>query len=452
MEAQTLTQTVNIVVGQQGLLETGFSFVLAVLMGVVLLVLGVLILGKPKFHLYGQSWILGISLIFIAAGLCFAFSFPRASASPTLSLASNQTNLDISIPEGGGQAMVTTTLSTGTTSPHGYTLAASLTESEPGITMRMKGGDITTDTDLSSSGAPLTIKTTSTTSSGDVTDLTLSFTIDETVAPGAKLLKLVYTISDFGLFTPTTMQSMTTSYCQANMTIYDGTNEEVVLHLTDNRGGTTQAYRVAKLADNNCWMLDNLKLGSTSSTTLLTPVDTDIDANLTLPQIVATGTSDYDNPGIYGPVPGDTGMGATNYGYLYNWSAATAGESSVTMPGTGGSAPYSICPAGWRLPTGDTTGEFADLDRAFGGTGTSSMSGEPNITQWHHNGPFKGVFAGALAGGSDSGGSHGVMGLLWSSSGTGASHAFYAGFNASGVYPALANDRDSGFSIRCILR
>ena len=94
-------------------------------------------------------------------------------------------------------------------------------------------------------------------------------------------------------------------------------------------------------------MLDNLKLGSTSSPLTLTSADTNIASNFILPQLTTTGTPDFDNPAAYGPVPG-----ATNYGYLYNWSAATAGESRTSHDETEGDAPYSICPANWRLPIG----------------------------------------------------------------------------------------------------
>ena len=120
-----------------------------------------------------------------------------------------------------------------------------------------------------------------------VSHLTLTFTIDGTVTPGTKELKLNYQITDNEPITPPapiTMQGMTQSYCQNNMTIYDGSSPSAILTLTDTRADN-QTYQVAKLADNNCWMLNNLKLGSNSGTTLLTPQDTDITSNFTLPQL-----------------------------------------------------------------------------------------------------------------------------------------------------------------------
>ncbi len=120
------------------------------------------------------------------------------------------------------------------------------------------------------------------------------------------------------------IQDITSAQCQALPT-FTGSNNEAVRTVTDNRGGTTRTYEIAKLADGKCWMLTNLKLGSTSGTITLTPADSDVASNFTLPQLTTSGSPDYDNPRAYGPIPGDTGSGATNYGYFYNWSAATAG-------------------------------------------------------------------------------------------------------------------------------
>ena len=248
----------------------------------------------------------------------------------------------------------------------------------------------------------------------------------------------------------TLIQDVTQTQCQALPT-YTGTNEDAIRSVTDNRGGTTRIYRIAKLADNKCWMLDNLKLGSTTGTTTLTPADSNVSSNFTLPQ-VGDSTLDYDNPRAYGPVPGDTGTDATNYGYLYNWSAATAGETQASI--TSGNAQHSICAAGWRLPVGGDynsgIGEFADLDRAFGGTGMSVWSGEANIAQWQHNGPFKGVFAGYWWEGFDA---QGDWGDLWSSSADPdwLGVVFGANFDADGVYPGHYGPRSHGFGVRCLL-
>ena len=248
----------------------------------------------------------------------------------------------------------------------------------------------------------------------------------------------------------TPIQDITSAQCQA-LPVYTGTNNDALRTVTDNRDGTTRSYRIAKLADNKCWMLDNLKLGKTTGTTTLTPANTNIATNFTLPQLITTGSTSYDTPQAMGPVTGDTGNGATNYGYLYNWPAATAGETTSTMPAGSGNAQYSICPKNWKLPTGDTTGDCANLDRAFGGTGQASWSGESNIAKWQNTGPFKGVFSGSWSGSFYGQGSHGYW---WSSSALpgDSGYAFGAYVYPDEVAPGDFDvGRGYGFGVRCLL-
>ena len=252
------------------------------------------------------------------------------------------------------------------------------------------------------------------------------------------------------------------------MTIYDGSNPDAIITLTDTRADQ-QTYEVAKLPDNKCWMLENLKLGSTAGTVTLTPSDSNVVADFTLPQLNDGSRSiiwdpdnpanDYDTPYVHGPVLHDTGMGATNYGYLYNWSAATAGETRTTAPAGSGNAPYSICAAGWRLPTAGwneswepSLSDFVDLDRAFGGSGYGSWGGEVNIAQWQHSGPFKGVFAGVWWG-WEGFNNQGVEGVLWSSSANphGLDDAFNVYFGVAEVIFISTGTRSLGFGVRCLL-
>lgn len=266
------------------------------------------------------------------------------------------------------------------------------------------------------------------------------------------------------------MQAMTKEYCNNNMAIYTGTNEDAVLSLTDDRGGVTRTYRVAKLADGNCWMLDNLKLGSTAGSITLTPTDSNVASNFTLPQVKADNTYDYstnpgnsyDTPQVHGPVPGDTGVGETNYGYLYNWSAATAGETRVTMPGTGyaETARYSICTLNWRLPKSADFGDvlnygkpndFDMLNAKMGGfTDNRDVTYQSNrskyFTNWIYSGAFKGVFAGQWS--SSFYGNN--RGSLWSGSTERQGNAFGIRFSSNDVSHAEFG-RDRGYSIRCLV-
>ena len=270
------------------------------------------------------------------------------------------------------------------------------------------------------------------------------------------------------------IQSVTAAQCAALPT-YTGLNEDAIRTVTDNRGGTAQTYRIAKLADNNCWMLDNLKLGSTTAPITLTPQDSNVASNFTLPQL-NDGTrsidwsndpgNDYDTPYAYGgpttPLDADP-----TYGYLYNWSAATAGETRTSPDENAGDAANSICAANWRLPRGgwdwDTnqpyaTNDFNELNARMAGfpSGTDTTYLATNYwdhyANWQHDGAFKGVASGNWGGGFND---QGNWGGLWSASADPdwPDGAFLAYFVPSGVYPADgAVDRYYGFGVRCLLQ
>ena len=474
MDSQTVTQTINVIVGGDSgaggnLADTGTSLFLPTLIALILLTAGLFLWYKTtrrsshfKLANIRKSSSRGFSILVLLtlATVLSTTNLPIASAAPTLSLGTDQNTIHITVPQGGGTATATTTLISGTANTDGYTLTATLTEPEPGIGIKLKGGDVTTDTSLNPGDAPLTLKATDAASSNDTTDVTLTFAIDGSVTPGQKELKLNYAVTDNEAEgeAGATLQSFTSSQCSA-LPIYNGTNEEAVITLTDTRGDN-QTYQVAKLADNNCWMLENLKLGSTTGTLTLTPSDSDVASNFTLPQLTTTGTTDFDNPGAYGPVTGDTGEGETNYGYLYNWPAVTAGESRTSHTETDGDAPYSICPSGWRLPTvgfsydeetetGTASGDYSNLDIAFGGTGQYADSGA-NIAKWQHDGPFKGTFAGVWFVGFDD---QGGYAFLWSRSAfpDDVDFAVGAAFDAGGVLPGFYAPRGVGLAVRCLL-
>ncbi len=260
--------------------------------------------------------------------------------------------------------------------------------------------------------------------------------------------------TDVGGAPVASMQSFTSSQCSA-LTTYTGVNEEAVITLSDDRDGTTRTYQVAKLADGRCWMLNNLKLGNTSSTVTLTPSDTDISSNFVLPQVINSGTEAHDTPLVFGPVTGDTGSGATNYGFLYNWTAATAGETRTSMPVDSGNAPHSICPAGWRLPTGGTSSEFTMLNAKMNDPNASAPSTGYDTgyyENWQTTGPFKGVLAGQYSIGAFS--SVGIQGFYWSSSSNtfNVNNAIGASYTPTSVSASSINMvRSRGEAIRCIL-
>lgn len=243
----------------------------------------------------------------------------------------------------------------------------------------------------------------------------------------------------------TTMQTFTSAHCAA-LAVYTGINPSAVRTLTDSRGGATRSYRVAKLADGKCWMLTNLRLGSTVGSITLTPGDSNVSGSFTLPRLVTTGSPSYDTAIAYGPAPGDTGSGATNYGYLYNFPAASAGESRVSKPGGSGNATYSVCPANWRLPAGGAASEseYALLGGRFGDSVAANNF-------WRGADLFGGVMAGEwLQGGFTSTGSNGY---LWTATVGSDDNAFSAPLSSS-TFNYSHNSiyaRSAGLGVRCVL-
>jgi uncharacterized protein (TIGR02145 family)/prepilin-type N-terminal cleavage/methylation domain-containing protein len=249
----------------------------------------------------------------------------------------------------------------------------------------------------------------------------------------------------------TTMQAFTPNDCAA-LTVYNGTNSGAIITLADTRDTTPHQYAIAKLADNHCWMLENLRLGSSTGPTVLTPQDTNVSMQWSLPQLITSGAVSYDQPQAIGPMSGDTGTGATNYGYFYNWCAATAGTNTTCTPQAtqAQNAASDICALGWRMPTGGPTGEFAWLNAKMNNpAATAPVTTSGYFANWLYTGAYRGTFAGFW---NASLSSQGINSYTWSSSVTASTNTAYAlTFTASTLNPAITNDRNRGFSVRCIL-
>ena len=126
-----------------------------------------------------------------------------------------------------------------------------------------------------------------------------------------------------------------------------------VTALTDTRDNNT--YAVAKLADEQCWMIENLRLGG-SQPINLTKTDSTLSADLTLPASAETFTGSVNNKiemNATNTLNPTTNMITLNertavysYGNYYSWAAAigTTITYSYAFPTT------SICPKGWYLP------------------------------------------------------------------------------------------------------
>ena len=192
--------------------------------------------------------------------------------------------------------------------------------------------------------------------------------------------------------TITYMQEMTSDICSNTPTPFtctncanNKTNFQNIHHYELIDGRDNKTYTVAKLADGNCWMTQNLDLDLSDSVSL-TNADTDLNTIVSWTPERSTIVSDslnestWTNSGArpYSYDPGDLYYFVDNrdlneitypslsacvsaehemdeckhyhVGNYYNWTAATASNDSSSITTNKQNAPNSICPKGWMLP------------------------------------------------------------------------------------------------------
>ncbi|MDR2336916.1 MAG: IPT/TIG domain-containing protein, partial [Candidatus Nomurabacteria bacterium] len=173
-----------------------------------------------------------------------------------------------------------------------------------------------------------------------------------------------------------TMQSFTAAQCTALST-------NASLNATDTRDG--KIYKIRKMADGKCWMIDNLAFDlANSAAPAYSPAAHLISGTDGTDPSVDTQAQYFAHP-YYDTAAGDAI-------YLYNWCAAmgdTSADCATTLAYAANQPSGSvqgICPTGWRLPrggdeattsgdAGTTTNEFAILDIALGGKGQTGYNG-----------------------------------------------------------------------------
>ena len=173
-------------------LITGLALLLVVTAVAILLVLKRRPAYRHALATHGRRTL----MLLLAFGIVAGTGNVNVLAAPSLSVGANQTNLSITVPQGGGTATATTKVTVGTANSTGYSLAAELKQTEPGIGISLSGGNVSAATALAVGSAPLSVKQTNAATAGDDTDITLTFTIDGTVTAGTKQLKLAYKATD----------------------------------------------------------------------------------------------------------------------------------------------------------------------------------------------------------------------------------------------------------------
>lgn len=243
------------------------------------------------------------------------------------------------------------------------------------------------------------------------------------------------------------------------------TNSEVkvgyTIELIDNRpegypDGRDSTYTIRKMEDGKCWMTQNLRLVGAS----LTSGDSNVSSSFTL---VNT------DPGAAKPSSWTSKSNNANYAWYYaetdttyyTYYTATAG----TAPSAAGETNYSICPKGWKLPSGGRNydSNFSDFYNLivvgiFNNNSTyidnlkadhlfSDSSASSTLRNSTYNFADTGyVINGSLNYATTSDGS------WWSRTADSGTNAYYLYINSSYVGPGTiyAGDRYFGYAVRCV--
>jgi uncharacterized protein (TIGR02145 family) len=182
-------------------------------------------------------------------------------------------------------------------------------------------------------------------------------------------------------------------------------------------------YKVRKLADGNCWMVDNLALDGSQT---LDSTTSDIDSGTySLGTVVSPNSQTYCanlDPAIY----------PNKCGNHYTWTVATIGSS-------GNPAVNSICPKNWRLPE---SAEYTTLRTALGWVSETGVGAVINSSAW------RGLYAGYGASTRV-----GEYGYYWSANTntTNNANAYVLSYNSSGVSNGNV-EKSQPRSVRCLAR
>ncbi len=220
--------------------------------------------------------------------------------------------------------------------------------------------------------------------------------------------------------------------------------------LEDARDGIE--YNVGKLADGKCWMLDNLAFNGkddqgNGSYITMDSTNTHINTTKTWNDTIRTGwtsssqnsyVASYINDASKDVVPegSDTKSKAGNWkiGVYYNYCAVTL--DTICSSSTSTVASYDVCPKGWKLPSGGSSGDFQNLYSNYYTTYDTYRDA------LHL--PLSGYF------GSGTPYDQGSSGLWWSTTASNGTNRYNLYVLTSGIYSARSSDRRFGFSIRCI--
>ena len=238
-----------------------------------------------------------------------------------------------------------------------------------------------------------------------------------------KYTKGIHSIANMQQMTAKTCKESTTPNRTATALDIDGShagdpNYVPTVTLTDTRDNN--AYTVSKLADGKCWMTQNLRIIDKT----ITPADSNVTTNYTIPASSISDFNSFDISNAY----------VNSNGGLYAWYTATAGTGAQSM--SSGNAAVSICPKGWRLPTGGGGGEFQALYNNY--NSSSILRSNPvNLTLSGYASNYSHNYSGE-------------EGVYWSSTALANYYAYTMSLKDNYVTPTEYRNKIMGFSVRCI--
>lgn len=254
--------------------------------------------------------------------------------------------------------------------------------------------------------------------SGDTLDVTYSAFVSAKQPPSTYTGSVTYTLVSNSVASPT-MQNFSCATLAENQ----------ITTLVDTRDNNT--YHVAKLRDGNCWMTDNIRIGNNRKSMLLTPLNSDVTDEYTLPQGSQNGF--YNDPAAQNVYIDADG------GY-YTWNAATA-NTGAELSTNGAIAPDSICPKGWKLPTAAEMNTLLNTQGDDHSTeaGSYLRSAPGNFT-------LSGNYYDGLLSLSGTGG------YWWSSTAFDVNDAKYMAVKSDPDAFLYTHSRRYGYAVRCIAR
>ena len=282
-----------------------------------------------------------------------------------------------------------------------------------------------------------------------------------------------------------TMQDMTTEICNDTEIIGEGSQTELI-DIRDNK-----VYWATKLADNHCWMTQNLDL-DLSHDRPLTSEDTDLnDGSLSgayaenyiydpetkivtwTPAIsaetinfsgehgtVVLGWSSSNTLPVSANKIDNTGIGHGSFGNYYNWTAVIASNNSSsvienTYSDITNNPNNSICSKGWRLPTisnmasshEGSTNEFGRLNYIYNNNATYQVEKIFQAPLYFAQPGLINAFSEYRIDGNE-------PNNYWSSTINTDISAYYLAFSSSSINPnrTYSNSRSRGASVRCVAR